>query len=204
MSLQSGIPGSASEGKGHFAADFLGPREHTGSGEPSRLPLSHDLLEDGVLLAELSRSPRHLALPVWSAFASSVPREPSPASLPWLFCRPPFVRTQCKPAPPRTAARQASLSITNSRSLLKLMSTELVMPSSHPILCCPLLLPPSIVPSIGVISKEWKWPPSHQVAKVLALQHQFNYISQWVSVIVCEYTLTLDNEYLWNQAMFSI
>ena len=51
-----------------------------------------------------------------------------------------------------TAARQASLSITNSRSLLKLMSTELVMPSNHLILCCPLLLPPSIFPSIRVFS----------------------------------------------------
>ena len=50
---------------------------------------------------------------------------------------------------PWTAARQASLSITNSWSLLKLMSIELVMPSNHPILCHPLLLLPSIFPSIG-------------------------------------------------------
>ena len=47
-------------------------------------------------------------------------------------------------ATPWTAAGQASLSITNSRSLLRLMSIELVMPSNHLILCCPLLLPPSI------------------------------------------------------------
>ena len=57
---------------------------------------------------------------------------------------------------------QASLSITNSRSLLKLMSIELVMPSNHLILCCPLLLPPSIFPSIRVFSKETvlhiRWP----------------------------------------------
>ena len=52
------------------------------------------------------------------------------------------------------AACQASLSITNSRSLLKLMSIELVMPSSHLILCCPLLLLPSIPPSIRVCSNE--------------------------------------------------
>ena len=45
---------------------------------------------------------------------------------------------------PCTAARQASLSITNSQSLLKLVSIESVMPSNHLILCCPLLLPPSI------------------------------------------------------------
>ena len=48
---------------------------------------------------------------------------------------------------PWTAARQASLSITNSRSLLKLTFIESVMSSNHPIICCPLLLPPSIFPS---------------------------------------------------------
>ena len=53
-----------------------------------------------------------------------------------------------------TAARQASLSITNSRSLLKLMSIVLVMPSKYLILCCPLLLPPSIFPRISVFSNE--------------------------------------------------
>ena len=57
-------------------------------------------------------------------------------------------------ATPWTAARQASLSITNSRSPPKLMSIESVMPSNHLILCCPLLLPPSIFPSIRVFSKE--------------------------------------------------
>ena len=51
-----------------------------------------------------------------------------------------------------TAARQASLSITNSRSLPKLMSIVLVMPFNHPILCRPLLLPPSVFPSISVFS----------------------------------------------------
>ena len=65
-------------------------------------------------------------------------------------------------ATPRTAARQAPLSITNSRSLLKLMSVESVMPSNHLILYCPLLLLPSIVPSIKVFSNELvpliRWP----------------------------------------------
>ena len=55
---------------------------------------------------------------------------------------------------PWTAARQASLSITSSKSLLKFMSIKLVMPSSHFILCHPLLLPPSIFLSIKVFSNE--------------------------------------------------
>ena len=63
---------------------------------------------------------------------------------------------------PWTAARQASLSITNSQSLLKLMSIESMMPSNHVILCHPFLLPPSIFPSIRVFSKESvlciRWP----------------------------------------------
>ena len=57
-------------------------------------------------------------------------------------------------ATPWTAACQASLAITNSWSLLKLMSIELVMPSNHLILCHPLLLLPSIFPSIRVFSSE--------------------------------------------------
>ena len=65
-------------------------------------------------------------------------------------------------ATPWTAAPQASLSITNSRSLLKLMSFKSVMPSSHLILCRPLLLLPPIPPSIRVFSSEsalrMRWP----------------------------------------------
>ena len=61
-----------------------------------------------------------------------------------------------------TTARQASLSITNSWSLLKLMSIESVMPSNHLILCQPLLLLPSIFPSVRVFSNESvlhiRWP----------------------------------------------
>ena len=59
---------------------------------------------------------------------------------------------------PWTAARQASLSITNSQSSLKLMSVESVMPYNHLILCCPLLLLPSIFPSIRVFSNELVLP----------------------------------------------
>ena len=65
-------------------------------------------------------------------------------------------------ATPWTGAHQASLSITNSRSLLKLMSIEWVMPSNHLIFCHPLLLPPSIFPSTRVFSNESvlhiRWP----------------------------------------------
>ena len=63
---------------------------------------------------------------------------------------------------PWTAACHASLSITNSQGLLKLMSVELVMPSNHLILCCPLLLPPSIFPILRLFSNESvlriRWP----------------------------------------------
>ena len=65
-------------------------------------------------------------------------------------------------ATPWAAARQTSLSITNSWSLLKLMSTESVMPSNHLVLCCPLLLLPSMFPSIRVFSSKSvlciQWP----------------------------------------------
>ena len=60
-------------------------------------------------------------------------------------------------ANPWTAACQASLSITNSRSLRKLMSIESVMPSNHLILCRPLLLTPSILPSIRVLTVMWRF-----------------------------------------------
>ena len=70
-----------------------------------------------------------------------------------------FCPTLCDP---RTAARKASLFITNSQSLLKFMSIESVMPSNHLILCCPFLLLPSIFPSIRVFSNESvlyiRWP----------------------------------------------
>ena len=72
---------------------------------------------------------------------------------------------------PRTAARQAALSITKSQSLVKPMSTESVMPSNHLILCHPFLLPPSIFPGIILFKGVGL---SNQVAKVLEfqLQHQ--------------------------------
>ena len=75
---------------------------------------------------------------------------------------------------PWTAAHQASLSITNSQSLLKLMSIESVMPSSHLILCCLLLLLPNLSQHQGLF--QWV-SSSHQVAKVLELQYQS---FQWI------------------------
>ena len=80
-------------------------------------------------------------------------------------------------ATPLTAAHQAFLSITNSRSLLKLMSFKSVMPSNHLILCCPLLLLPSIFPNIRVF---FQWvSSSYQVAKVLEFQlHHQSF--QWI------------------------
>ena len=82
-----------------------------------------------------------------------------------------------------TAAHQASLSITNSQNLLKLMSIESVMPSNHLILCHPLLLLPSIFPSIRVFSNELalriRWPkywrlsfsisPSNEYSEIISL-----------------------------------
>ena len=70
---------------------------------------------------------------------------------------------------PRTAARQASLSITNSQSSLRLMSIESVMPSGHLFLCRPLLLLTPIPPSISLFQRV---NSSHEVAKVLEFQLQ--------------------------------
>ena len=78
---------------------------------------------------------------------------------------------------PMDCSMQAFLSIPNAQSLLKLMSIKLVTPSNHPILCCPLLLMPSVFPSIRVFSSEWvlhiRWP------KVLEFQLQHQSF-QWI------------------------
>ena len=77
-----------------------------------------------------------------------------------------------------TAAHQASLSITNSWNLLKLMSIELVMPSNHFILCHPLLLPPSIFPSIRVFSNESvlriRWPKYGSFSFSISLSNEYS------------------------------
>ena len=81
-------------------------------------------------------------------------------------------------ATPWTAACQASLSITNSWSLLKLMSIKSVMSFNHLILCHSRLLPPSICPSIRVLSNEWV-SSLHHVAKILEFQLQHQSF-QWI------------------------
>ena len=95
---------------------------------------------------------------------------------------------------PWTTARQASLSITNSQTLLKLMSIESVMPSNHLILCRPLLLLPSILPNIRVFSNESvlhiRWPkywsfsfsirPSNECSGLISFRISFRI--DWISL----------------------
>ena len=81
-------------------------------------------------------------------------------------------------ATPWTTAHQTSLSITNSQSLLKLMSIKSVMPSSHLILCLPPLLPPSIFPSIRVFSSESvlciRWPKYWSFSFSISPSHEYS------------------------------
>ena len=96
-----------------------------------------------------------------------------------------------------TAARQASLSITNSQSLLKLISVELVMPSNRLILCCPLLLPPSIFPSIKVFSSESvlhiRWPKfwsfSFSISPSSEYSELISFMMNWLDLLVVQGTL---------------
>ena len=92
---------------------------------------------------------------------------------------------------PWTATQQSSLSMTNTWSLLKLMSIELVMPSNHLILCHPLLFPPSIFPSIKMFSNELalpiRWPKywSFASASVLPMNIQDWFplgLTGWISL----------------------
>ena len=79
---------------------------------------------------------------------------------------------------PWTAAHQASLSFTNTQSLLKFMSIESVMPSNHLILCNPLLLPPSIFPSIRVLSSESalpiRWPKYLSFSFIISPSNEYS------------------------------
>ena len=124
----------------------------------------------GILQA---RIPKWVAMP--SSRGSFQPRDPTikEDSLPLTPPGKPQVQFSrsvvSDSATPWTAAHQASLSVTNSWSLLKLMYIDSVMLSNHLILCCPLLLLPSICPSIRVFSNgsalHIRWPkfqPQHQ------------------------------------------
>ena len=95
-------------------------------------------------------------------------------------------------ATPWTAACRASLSITNSQSLLKLMSIELVLPSNHLILCCPLLLLPSIFPSITVFSSESvlciRWLKYSASASVLPV-NLISFRIDWLDLLAVQGTL---------------
>ena len=100
-------------------------------------------------------------------------------------------------ATPGTAARQASLSITNSQSLLKLMSIESVMPSNHLILCHPLLLLPSISPRIRVFSNESvlhiRWPKYWSFSFSISPSNEhpglISYRMDWMNLLAVQGTL---------------
>ena len=117
----------------------------------------------------------------------------------------------------RTAARQASLSITNSRSLFKLMSIESVMPSNHLILCHPLLLLPSIFPSIRFFSRESvlhiRWPKYWSFSLSISPSSEYSglisFRVDWSDLLAVQVTLkSLPQHYsskasiLWHSAFF--
>ena len=93
-----------------------------------------------------------------------------------------------------TASRQASLSITNSRNLLKLMSTESVMPSNRRIFCCPFLLLPSIFPRIRVFSNESvlhiRWPKywsfSFSISPSKEYSGQISFRTDWFDLLAAQ------------------
>ena len=122
-------------------------------------------------------------------------------------------------ATPWTAALQASLSITNSRSLLRLMSIESVMPSNHLILCRPLLLPPSIFPSIRVFSNESvlciTWPKYWSFSFSISLSNEYSGLisfgMHWLDLLAVQGTLrsllqchSSKASILWHLAFFIV
>ena len=96
-----------------------------------------------------------------------------------------------------TAARQASLSITNSWSFFKLMSIELVMPSNHLILCHLFLLPPSVFPSIRVFSNESvlhiRWPKYWSFSFSISPSNEYSglisFRIEWLDLLAVQGTL---------------
>ena len=106
---------------------------------------------------------------------------------------------------PQTAARQASLSITNSRSSHKLMSIESVMPSNNLILCCPLFLPPSIFPSIRVFSDESvlliRWPKCWSFSFNISPSSEHSGLissrMDWLDLLAVQGTLKESRDLIW-------
>ena len=120
---------------------------------------------------------------------------------------------------PWTTARQASLSITNSWSLSKLISTELVMPSNHLILCRPLLLLPSIFPSIRVFSNESalpiRWPKYWSFSLSISPSNEhpglISFRMDWLDLLAVQGTLksllqhhSSKASILWCLALFTV
>ena len=109
-------------------------------------------------------------------------------------------------ATPWIAARQASLSITNSWSSLRLMSIESVMPSSHLILCHPLLLPP-IPPSIRVFSNEstlrMRWPKYWSLKMLLFTSFHISFPQRNINILLFHLVFYSLN-FFWMTCVFSI
>ena len=136
--------------------------------------------------------------------------EPSASQSPWVVVQ--LLSCVLLFPTPRTAAHQASLSFTISWSLLKLLSIKLVMPSNHLILCHPLLLPPSIFPSIRVFSTESvlriRWPkfwsfsfsisPSNEYSRLISFR------MDWLDLLAIQGTLkSLSNTRVQKHQFFS-
>ena len=110
------------------------------------------------------------------------------------------------------AAGQASLSITNSWSLLELMSIESVRPSNHLILCCPLLLPPSIFPRIRVFSNESvlciRWPKYFSFSFSISPSNEYSGLishrMDWLDLLTVQETLKSLLQYHSSKAISSI
>ena len=179
-----------------------------GSGSESQtlLKLSPDLPQDGAKVTHVSCDPSRFLLPHLHEFSLLThPRSgdrvcyqgnwrrislgsPLPRSLFLLQFSSAQFSVQLF-VTPWTAACQASVFITNSQSLLKLMSIKSVMPSNHLTLCCPLLLLPSILPSIGVFSNESalriRWPKDWSFSFSISPSNEFSGLVPlgWIGLI---------------------
>ena len=181
------LSASAEDGRDAGSIPGLGKSSGIGNGNP----LQYSCLENS-----MDRRTRHTTvhgtLKSWTqlrdwAYTHSHHQFSSVHSLScvWLF------------ATPWTAAHQASLSTTNSQSLLTLMSIELVMPSNHLILCHPLLLPPLIFPSIRVFYSESvlciRWPKYWSFSLSISPSNEYSglisFRMDWLDLLAVQGTL---------------